>query len=63
MLDVQVGEQLIAKQPVPLGMQQPVDRPLRQLGLALGHRHVAEPALPLSQPNVIAQPPPGITPV
>jgi hypothetical protein len=50
-VDVQVGEQLVAKQPVPLGVQQPVDRPLRQVLLAARHGHVAKPALPLRPPQ------------
>jgi RNA polymerase sigma-70 factor (ECF subfamily) len=50
-LHVQVGEQLIGEQPVALGVQQPVDRPLRQLRLTAGHRHVAQPALAFGQPQ------------
>jgi hypothetical protein len=51
MVDVQVAEQLVGEQPVPLLVQQPIDRPLRQLRLASGHRDVAQPALPLGQPQ------------
>jgi hypothetical protein len=51
MVDVQVLEQLVGEQPVALGVQQPVDRPLRQLRLTPLDRHVAEPALALGQPQ------------
>jgi hypothetical protein len=51
MLHVQVSEQLVTEQPVALGIQQPVDRPLRQLGLAPPYRHVAQPALAFGQPQ------------
>jgi hypothetical protein len=50
-LDVQVSEQLVGEQPLALTVQQPVDRPLRQLRLTAGHRHVPQPALAFGQPR------------
>jgi hypothetical protein len=60
-MDVQISEQLIGEQPVALGVQQPVDRPLRQLGLASLHRHVAQSALAFGQPQRHPHPPPSRT--
>jgi hypothetical protein len=50
-MHIHVGEQLVTEQPVPFGVQQPIDRPLRQVGLAVLHRDVEQLALPFDQPQ------------
>jgi hypothetical protein len=50
-VDVQVTEQFVGKQPVAFGVQQPVDRPLGQVGFAALHRDVEQSTLALGQPQ------------